>query len=224
MPKLPKLVASVLILSGLALLTAIFTPIVASTVRFRFFSPPKLIDPSATGRYPMPKIITALGVTTVDYSDASRWFTSPPTAVPVTPRSGVSFFTLSIPSIGILNTPVEINGTNLKKNAVHYPGTTLPGTVGNSVILGHSALPGLYKKDNPLVVFNPLPQIKVGADVTVKYDGLTYRYVVKKIQEVTPSQVEVLAPTPDRYQLTLITCVPLGTYWRRFVATADLVN
>jgi len=92
------------------------------------------------------------------------------------------------------------------------------------VILGHSALPGLYKKTSPLVVFNSLPQIKIGSEIIIRYDGVTYRYLVQATKEVHPDQVSVLAPTPDRRQLTLITCVPLGTYWRRFVAVAILVN
>jgi len=69
-----------------------------------------------------------------------------------------------------------------------------------------------------------LPKAQVGDEVIVKYDGITYRYVIKKTQEVRPNQIEVLTQHYDRYQLTLITCVPLGTYWRRFVATAELVN
>lgn len=219
-----KIAAAVLTTSGLLLLAAVLLPIAASTIRFRFFSPQKLLDPTAVSRYPMPKIIGVLGVMPVDYADARTWFAAPPPVDVSTPISGVRYFTLSVPSIGIANTPIEINSNDLKKNAIHFPGTPLPGQEGNTVVLGHSALPGIYKPTNPLVVFNSLPKIKVGSEVIVKYDGLTYRYLVKDTREVTPSRVEVLASTRNRYQLTLITCVPLGTYWRRFVATADLVN
>ncbi|KKU74667.1 MAG: hypothetical protein UX99_C0008G0001, partial [Candidatus Amesbacteria bacterium GW2011_GWB1_47_26] len=54
--------------------------------------------------------------------------------------------------------------------------------------------------------------------------GVTYKYIVRNITEVDPSQIEVLAQRYDKNELTLITCVPLGTYLRRFVARAELVN
>ena len=33
--------------------------------------------------------------------------------------------------------PVEINGPDLKKNAIQFPGTAIPGDYGNTVILDH---------------------------------------------------------------------------------------
>jgi sortase A len=75
-----------------------------------------------------------------------------------------------------------------------------------------------------MIVFNALPKITMGDLVLVNYDGITYRYKVDATREVTPDRVDVLLPVTNRRQLTLITCVPLGTYWRRFVATATLVN
>ena len=156
-----------------------------------------------------------------DYTQPTTWF---PTASATPTVSRVRYYTLSIPQLNLQDIPVEINGTDLKKNAIQFPGTALPGDYGNTVIFGHSTLPALYKPNDPISLFNPLPKIKVGDAVTIQYDGVTYKYIVRNITEVDPSQIEVLAQRYDKNELTLITCVPLGTYLRRFVARAELVN
>lgn len=219
-----RLIASVLMLAGAGFLLVVLLPIGLSILRFQFFSPVVLIDPTAASRYPRPRVINVLGLASPDYSRPQTWFPTAPSGPAPPSSSAVRYYTLSIPSIGLDAVPVEISGPDLQKNAVQYPGTALPGQVGNTVILGHSALPGLYPKNSPFVVFNSLPKVKIGSQVTIKYDGITYRYLVKDTREVTPDRVDVLAPSPDRRQLTLITCVPLGTYWHRFVATAYLLN
>ncbi|MEK9201123.1 MAG: sortase, partial [Patescibacteria group bacterium] len=136
----------------------------------------------------------------------------------------VKFFSLAIPELNLFDVAVEVNGSDLKKNAIHYPGTSLPGGYGNSVIFGHSALPQFYNKLNPITIFNPLVKAKVGQEIVINFDGASYTYVIKKIQEVTPDKVEVLGQTFDRHLLTLVTCTPLGTYWHRLVVTAELVE
>ena len=79
-------------------------------------------------------------------------------------------------------------------------------------------------KHDPLSIFNPLVKAKIGDEIIINYDGITYRYIIRHTAEVDPEKVEVLAQSYDRYELTLVTCTPLGTYLRRFVARAELVN
>lgn len=208
-------------LGSLLLLLTIF-PILFSLVRFQFFSPPKLIDPTVVSVYPAPYIVNVFGTATADYTNPEIWFnTSYPASASA---SSVTHYNLSIPQIQLLDVPIEINGLDLKNSAIHYAGTALPGSFGNTVIFGHSALPLFYKPGNPLTIFNPLIKIKVGDDISINYDNLVYRYRVRQTMEVTPDKISVLAQRFDRHELTLITCVPLGTYWHRFVAVADLVN
>ena len=194
-----------ILVTGLTLIIITIFPIGFSQLRYFFSLSPHLIDPTA-----------------VDFTRAQAWFTAPPALAAVS--TPVKYFSLSLPRLGLIDVPVEVNGTDLKKNAILYSGTALPGTFGNSVILGHSSLPQLYRPGNPLTIFNPLPKAKVGDEVTINFDGTTYRYVIRQTREVRPEEVDVLAQRYDKKQLTLITCVPLGTYWRRFVATAELVN
>lgn len=208
-----------LVIMGLVLLLSVLLPIGLSQLSFSFR--PKLLDPTAVALVPAPFVANVLGVTTPDYTQPTTWF---PTASTAPSVSRVRYYTLSIPRLNLQDVPVEINGTDLKKNPIQFPGTALPGDFGNTVIFGHSTLPALYKPHDPISIFVPLPKIKVGDAVTIQYDGVTYKYIVKSTAEVDPSQIEVLAQAYDKHELTLITCVPLGTYLRRFVARAELVN
>lgn len=204
---------------GFLVLAIIIFPLIISQLRFILNDPPRLFDPTAVSRRPG---LAILGFLTADYTQASNWFY--PTSLPQPQASSVKFFTLSLPRLNLNNVSVEINGLDLKQNAIHYPGTALPGNFGNSVIFGHSSLPILYKPDNPITIFNPLVKAKLGDEITVNYDGKTYHYQIKKIREVSPKNLEVLDQNYSQKQLTLITCVPLGTYWRRLVVVAELVN
>jgi sortase A len=120
--------------------------------------------------------------------------------------------------------PIEIDGHDLKKNAIHYPGTALPGLVGNTVIFGHSSLPYFFKPLNPLTIFNPLVDAQRGQVITIKYDGVDYSYSITDKFQVTPKQVEVLSQNTSNREITLITCVPLGTYWHRLIIKGQMIK
>lgn len=74
-------------------------------------------------------------------------------------------------------------------------GSAYPGEAGNTVIFAHTR-PGL---------FQPLKDVKNGTVIYVFTSEKWFAYQVTKITEVLPSQVEVIAPTPDE-TLTLYTC------------------
>lgn len=214
-----KIVPVSLIGVGLAILVVIVGPI--GWQQLRFGLRPKLIDPTeVSGR---PEVLAAsLFSGGLDYTDSTTWFPENLPPPPVT--SKVRYYNLSIPKININSVPVEINGSDLKKNVIQYPGTAIPGNYGNTVLFGHSTLPQLAKPNDPLSAFTSLPKVKRGDEIVVTYDGVIYRYIVRETAEVLPTQIEVLAQRYDKHELTLITCVPLGTYLRRFVARAELIN
>lgn len=214
-----RLIPVLLIVIGGGIIISVAGPI--GWQQLQFGLRPKLIDPtvvSGNAAVLAASIISGGG----DYTDSAAWFPAAP-ARPAT-LSKVRYYTLTIASLDIHDLSVEINGTDLKKNPIQYTGTATPGNYGNTVIFGHSTLPQLYKPGNPLSAFNFVPQIERGAEILINYDGITYRYVVRETAEVLPTQIEVLAQRYDKNELTLITCVPLGTYLRRFVARAELVN
>ena len=157
-----------------------------------------------------------------DLVKASNWFEGTLPSLDEIP-SGVTFYNLSIPRLKIKNASVEIAGDDLSKNLIHYKGTALPGKKGNTVIFGHSTLPQLFKPDNYLSIFSTLPTMKKGDKIQLSYDGITYTYKVDDIFEVKPSQVEILNQKFDDSYLSVVTCVPPGTYLKRLVVRARLV-
>jgi sortase A len=209
--------------TGLFLIALVVFPIANSLVHGFLISSPGLIDPTLVSLYPHPVVVNALDSVSQEYNQAENWFDTP-AALPPPKASPVTYFTLSVPRLHMQDIPVRVNGSDLKKGAIHYPGTALPGDRGNTVIFGHSALPQFYRSDNPLTVFNPLVKAKVGDGIDILYDGISLHYQISSINELKPSHIEVLSQDLSRRDLTLITCTPLGTYWNRFIVRAQLVK
>lgn len=216
-----KVIPLTIFFAGAVLVGNVLLPISISHFSYIFNPKSHFLDPTAVSSLPMPAVAGAS--TSIDYTQPSAWFDT--SSLPPAPKivSKVGFYTISVPRLNI-NAAIEINGTDLKNNPIQYPGTAIPGTYGNTVIFGHSTLPQLYKPADPLSIFVPLIKIKKGDEVIINYDGVTYRYIVRDTTEVEPTEIAVLAQRYDKHELTLITCVPLGTYARRFVARAELVN
>ncbi len=110
----------------------------------------------------------------------------------------------------------------LRNGVVHYGGTALPGQQGNSVIIGHSSNdwwePGNYK-----FIFALLDQLTIGDKVQINYDSKKYVYEVSEKKVVEPNNLSVLDPTSQPV-LTLITCTPPGTSWKRLIITAKQIE
>lgn len=155
-------------------------------------------------------------------TDPNTWF---PTQPQKKISAQVNSYMLSIPSLGLENATVIISGDDLAKSLIHYGGTAVPGDYGNTVVFGHSTLPQFYKgaKDYK-AVFSTLPTIKIGAAINIKYDGLDYRYIVTDKVVVDPTDLSPLEQRFDDSYLTLVTCVPPGTYLYRLNVKAKLVR
>jgi len=138
-------------------------------------------------------------------------------------ESKIEYYNISIPRLKIKDAVVQIGGTDLTKNLIHYKGTAIPGTEGNAVVFGHSSLPQFFSPSNYLSIFAKLPTLQAGDDIIVNYDGITYKFKVQEMFEVKPTDIQVLAQRYDNSYLTLVTCVPPGTYLRRLVVIAKLI-
>ena len=157
-----------------------------------------------------------------DYKKASNWFEGAQTEFV---SNNVEYFTLSIPKLGIEGATVAIGGEDLSQSLIQFPGTSLPGKIGNSVIFGHSILPQYYDPKNYLAIFSTLPTLKDGDEVYVDYDGITYKYVVEDMFEVRPTDIQILEQSRSDSYLTLVTCTPPGHPLkpRRLIVRAKLV-
>lgn len=157
--------------------------------------------------------------TGVDFTNANVWFPTQPQKKVVTP---VNTYTLSIPKLKISSAMVTIAGDDLNKSLVHYGGTGLPGEYGTAVIFGHSVLPQFYNPTNYKTIFSTLPTLTKGDDIFITYDGVEFRYKVFESVVTEPSDLTPLAQRFDDSYITLITCVPPGTYWKRLNVHARL--
>lgn len=154
-------------------------------------------------------------------TNANTWYPTKPQKKVVAP---VNAYTLSIPKLRIQDATVIIGGDDLDKSLIHYGGTGLPGDYGNAVIFGHSTLPQFYNPKDYKTIFSTLPTLKIGDEIIVKYDGISYRYVIYNMTVTDPADLSPLEQQFDDSYITLITCVPPGTTWKRLNVRARLVK
>ena len=145
----------------------------------------------------------------LDYTKASNWFYGGADKEDFY-SSKISFYNISIPKLKIENAIVAIGGEDLSKNLIQYPGTAVPGKLGNAVIFGHSVLPIFFNPKEYISIFSTLPSLKKGDEITVNYDSVTYQYIVESAFDVYPTDIQVLQQDKSDSFLTLVTCVPPG--------------
>jgi sortase A len=161
----------------------------------------------------------------VDYTNAKNWF---PTA-DFDINEPVTTYSIDIPSLNIEKAQVIIGGEDLSEGLIQYPGTAKPGQFGAPVIFGHSTLRQFYNPkenndDRYVSIFSKIMTLKNRDRIFIDYDNIRYTYEVVDKVEVQPEDLFILEQHLNRKELKLITCVPEGTYLRRGVILAKLVN
>jgi len=145
---------------------------------------------------------------------------APPPAV----RDGQGFAVIRIPRFGRGYHWVAVEGVStadLEMGPGHYPGTALPGQVGNSVISGHRTTYG-----HP---FWDADSLQMGDPIDIQVRDRVYRYLVTGSRTVDPGDLAVTYPVPDnpgvkpsKRLLTLTTCTPRFSAAQRLIITAEL--
>lgn len=166
---------------------------------------------------------TAFSSNVRDFTQANLWFPSRPQGN-AGKNLSIKNYMLSIPRLNIKDALVTVGGEDLAKSLVHYLPQSLPGEYGNVVIFGHSTLPQLYSVKDYKTIFTYLPSLEKHDKVFVKINNVEYEYEIYDMVVVNPNQVSVLEQKTDAAYLTLITCVPPGTYWKRLVVKAKLTE
>lgn len=112
----------------------------------------------------------------------------------------------------------------LQKGVVRYPGTALPGQVGNAFIFGHSSnYPWIQGNYND--VFALLDNLSAGDDIIVYYNQMKYTYRVQEKTIVKPGDVKALqSRDPEKKELSLMTCWPIGTDLKRMIVFTELLE
>lgn len=158
----------------------------------------------------------------IDYTNAQNWF--PNYKYDKSASIKTSTYKISIPKININEAKVSAVDTDLLKHLVNYGGTAVPPENGNAVIFGHSTLPQLYEEGNYKTVFTFLYKLVVGDEIIVTVGNVTYKYRIENIKVVDPDNTSVLEQSFDDSYITLITCTPPGTIWKRLAIKARLVK
>lgn len=168
----------------------------------------------------------------LDYTNLVNWF-DPATLSQLDfnqeGQAEMQEYIIEIPKLEIYNAEVAVGGTDLNKSLIAYPGTALPGEYGAPVIFGHSVLRQFYNpsEKNPRrynSIFSTIMTLQSGDEIFVYADGVKYTYIVQSKTEVQPEDVHILTQRYDSQLLKLVTCTPEGTYLRRGVITAQLVQ
>jgi len=155
-----------------------------------------------------------------DYSNAANWY--PAYTPSTTAQEPHRMFYLSIPSLGITNAIASNADNDLDSHLVNYEGTATPPSHGNAVIFGHSTLPQWFDPHNYKAIFATLDTIHTGAKIIITEDSATYTYVIDKISIVDADDTSPLDQQYDDSYLTLITCTPPGTTWKRLIVHSRL--
>lgn len=139
-------------------------------------------------------------------------------------RIGSGIALLRIPRLGKSYHYVVIEGVSLddlRKGPGHYPGTAMPGQVGNFVVSGH--------RTTYAAPFNRVDQLRAGDEILIDTKTTQFVYRVTDTEIVKPSQVEVTAPVPfhpgrrpAERLITLTTCHPKYSAARRLIVFGEL--
>ena len=137
---------------------------------------------------------------------------------------GEGFAVLRIPAIDEDFSKVVVNGVGveeLKTGPGHYPGTALPGEVGNVVLSGHRTTYG--------APFERFGELEPGMAVVLETRDTWFTYRITGSEIVAPTAIEVTYPvpgdpqaTPTKRLLTMTTCHPKFSAKQRLVVSAEL--
>lgn len=158
----------------------------------------------------------ANGVTT-NYNNAYNWYPG------IGHEAGqIVTYKISIPKIGVENATVSNKDSDLANHLVQFNSDTFPPKEGNSVIFGHSTLPQLFNPGNYRTIFANTYKLQTGDEVIVTNENRNYVYKIESITVVEPTDTTVLAEDFSDSFLTIITCTPPGTIWKRLIIKARI--
>lgn len=125
------------------------------------------------------------------------------------------FAVIDIPSVGVRGKVVEGTDDETLKNYIGmFKGCNMPGEYGNFSVAAHN---NIYTE-----IFRNLHKVQIGDKIRVITKQYEYVYLVRSVNEIAPTQTEVLEPNYSKKEITLITCTDLGK--SRIVVKGDLIS
>jgi len=227
--KILRLFSLGLFLTGALIVIYVFFPLLSWQIYFApVFASQSIAEPIPQNTVVSGSTISSLiadasnSLLGADYTNAQNWFPDFKFQRSGAPR--VLNYTISIPKLKINNLVVSTVDNELAKHLVNYDGTAIPPDKGNAVIFGHSTLPQLYDAKDYKTVFTFLYQLSSGDEIDVNAASVTYKYKVESVTVVDPSNTSVLQQDYSDSFLTLVTCTPPGTIWKRLIVKSRLVK
>lgn len=104
--------------------------------------------------------------------------------------------------------------TAINRGPSQWPGTAMPGAVGNMVIAGHRTTWG--------APFRHLDALVPGDEIVFRVDGVKHVYEVVETIFVLPTDTWI-ADQDQRRTVTLFACHPVGSARQRIVVKGELV-
>jgi len=181
----------------------------------------QIVDQFATD--PVPTTTPTAGGTATVKIAAPR-HDAPP--VDKAPAHAVTFATIQVPRWdGVGAKPISEGidrATVLNPKGVgHYPGTQMPGDVGNFATAGHRTT---YGKP-----YHRIAELQVGDPIVIRTKTTWYVYRMTSKEIVNPDDVGVIAPVPDQpgktptaRMITLTSCTPMYSAAQRYVVHGEL--
>jgi sortase A len=136
------------------------------------------------------------------------------------PLPGDALGRLYLPRLGKYWVVVEgVSAYDIRYAPGHYPGTAMPGEIGNFAVAGHRTP----------AIFWDLDQMQPGDPVVVETRTTWFIYKVTKSLIVAPTALEVIAPVPEQpgvsptqRLMTMTTCNPKWDNYQRLIVHAAL--
>lgn len=137
-------------------------------------------------------------------------------------------FSLLIPKLGASERVIEnVDPSNeseyksvLQDGVAHAKGTSFPGYGGNTYIFAHST-DSFWNVGRHNAVFYLLKELEPGDDITVIFLNERFDYEVTETKVVDATNLDYLKPDIGQGEvLTLQTCWPPGTIWKRLLVFA----
>ena len=111
----------------------------------------------------------------------------------------------------------------LTKGVAHASTSDTPDQDGNVFIFAHSA-GNWYQANQYNAVFYLLNKLESNDQIFLYYKDQKYTYSVSQVKTVNSNQTDYLNKNFGYHQLTLMTCWPPGTTFKRLLVTAQLQN
>lgn len=220
-----RLISILCVVVGVSIIFYVLFPIISWQIYFQ----PAFASQSITLSIPRANIVVASlisqaksSIDGTDYTRAENWFPKFNPGSNQRPQNDTPFYAISIPKINIEEAIVTTVDNDLKKHLVNYSGTSIPAENGNAVIFGHSTLPQLFNAKDYKTIFANAYKLKNGDNIYAFVKGVKYSYKIFKIIIVDSSDSSALEQDYDNSYLTLVTCTPPGTIWKRLVIKARL--